>query len=65
MQARFGLANIRAALGQLRRQANCKALLRHRQFARRQQLGLQTARRFGGEQAEGIDQVVTPRLQGR
>ncbi|MND38148.1 hypothetical protein D3C80_288480 [compost metagenome] len=63
MQAGLGLANVRAAFGQFGRQANGELLLRRRQFAALQQLGLQAARRFGGEQAEGVDQVIAPRFQ--
>ncbi|MNP74487.1 hypothetical protein D3C76_1713720 [compost metagenome] len=63
MQARFGLADIRAALSQLRWHADGEFLLRRRQLAGLQQLALQAARWLGGEQAQGVDQVIAARLQ--
>ena len=59
MQAGFGLADVRAALGQFGRHADGELLLRRGQLAALQQFGLQAARRFGGKQAERVDQVIT------
>ncbi|MNG01299.1 hypothetical protein D3C84_842710 [compost metagenome] len=47
MQLGRGLKDVRATLGQLRRYANGKALLRRRHRGGRQQFGLQAARWFG------------------
>ncbi len=63
MQACLGLADVWAPFGQLGGQADGELLLRRRQLSGWQQLGLQAARRFGGKQAEGIDQVVAPGLK--
>ncbi|MNE27756.1 hypothetical protein D3C80_1211770 [compost metagenome] len=64
MQLCRGLENIRAALGQLRRHADGKALLWRRHRRRFQQLGLQAARRLSQQQAQGVDQLRLALFQG-
>ncbi|MNT17608.1 hypothetical protein D3C72_1527660 [compost metagenome] len=64
MQLGGCLKNVRTALGQFRGYADGKALLRRRHGARRQQFSLQAARRFGQQQAQGVDQLRLAFLQG-
>ena len=65
MQARFGLADIGAAFGELRRQAdgNLTRGLRHGRVPG--QLRMQGLRRFAHQQAESVDQLVLALLQIR
>ncbi|MEG2942655.1 MAG: hypothetical protein RR969_13940, partial [Thermomonas sp.] len=65
MQARLRLADIRAALGQFRRQANGDLTLGLRHGGILGQLRVQGLRRLAHQQAEGIDQLVLALLQIR
>ena len=65
MQACFGLADVRAALCQLRRQANRNLALGLGHCAVRRQLRMQGLRRLAHQQAQGVDQLVLALLQIR